>query len=143
MNEWGSTFSWDDFIKVDGGDAQPYVSDLAWALFSAYKGIVAYSFLQLQILSKGLDPTLLKDDLHLKVLKAALPHHSERIDSEGVAIGAKLFDELAANLLSELRRVIEGREQDHASVNRGVEIIKHLRGGNADLEMDALLTMQA
>jgi hypothetical protein len=109
--------------KTDAHRARPFVSDLAWALFSAYQTILFGSLGKLQILKSGLPRDILKADHISAATKAALPAYNDYIDKYGDAGCYQLLDILEAELLKELRRILAGEESDKASVEQASKIM--------------------
>lgn len=119
-----------DLNKVDLSDsdkARPFVSPMAWALFSAYRSIIAHAALKLTIIKSGidLDPTKLIDkDAITKLVKAALPHRSEYIDKFSDSGFHYLMEEIEEKLLDELRKMLAGVESDKESIEQAANILK-------------------
>lgn len=114
--------------KVDLGGAakaRPFVSPMAWALFSAYQAIAMQAVAKLQIIKSGIGAKdLLDKDAVPKLVKAALPHQAAYIDKYGDAGYHYLLEELEEALLTALRKMLAGEETDRASVERAGEILK-------------------
>lgn len=109
--------------KTDAHRSRPFVSELAWALFSAYQAILLGTVAKLHILKNGLPGDLLKTDHVTSATKAALPTYSAYIDTYGDAACYNLLDILEAELLKELRRIMTGEESDKASVEQASKIM--------------------
>jgi hypothetical protein len=104
--------------------ARPFVSPMAWALFSAYQAIAMQAFLKLQIIKSGLGKKLIDLDAIAKLVKAALPHQAEYIDKFGDTGYHFLFEELEKRLLDEMQKMLAGVESDKASVEQAAEIVR-------------------
>lgn len=117
--------------KTDAHRSRPFVSEMAWALFSAYQAILYLPLVQLQMLKAGIkDPGIL-DATHVpKLTKAALPAYSEYIDKYGSSGCYYLIETLQAELLKELRRIMSGEESDKASVEQAARIMKEVEEVN-------------
>ena len=117
-----------DPTKLSTGDAskaRPFVSPLAWALFSAYSAIHGYAVLQLYILKSGLNVTGLMDDGALKKLIAtALPDYNAYVEQHGITAAYLLVEELENRLLAELVEMTKGKEFDNDQLERAAEILK-------------------
>ncbi|MCI0420645.1 MAG: hypothetical protein L0312_15700, partial [Acidobacteria bacterium] len=75
--------------------ARPYVSPMAWALFSAYQAIMGFAVSLLAMLKQGLPAEKFFDQKGIaNILKAALPEHGEYIDRYGSAGYFYLLDQL-------------------------------------------------
>lgn len=123
----GNTF---DPVKLQGSDvhkSRPFVSEIAWALFSAYQAIVLYAMVQVYMLKAGVkDASLLKSDHVTKIVKLALPEMTNYIDTYGSSGYYNLLEPLEAELLKELRRMMRGEESDKASVELAAKIMKEV-----------------
>lgn len=61
-------------LANDAPKARPFVTQIAWALFSAYQSIILFAVTQLQILKTGVDGAkYLKTDSIENLIKVALP----------------------------------------------------------------------
>lgn len=116
-----------DLTKMDlsySEKARPFISPMAWALFSAYQSIVIHAVAKLEIIRSGIDAKdILNKDAIEKLIKAALPHHGTYIDKFGDTAYHYLLEELEARLLDELRKMLAGVEADKASVDQAAEIL--------------------
>lgn len=116
-----------DAKKIDlsgSAIARPFVSSMAWALFSASQAIAMQAVMKMEIIKSGIGAKdLLNKDAVAKLVKAALPHHEAYIDQIGDAAYHYLLDELEARLLDELQKMLAGVEADKASVERAAEIL--------------------
>lgn len=103
-----------------------FVSPLAWALFSAYQSVVIGAVLRAKILAIGVEdaPKFLNNEHIKNVLKAVLPHQAEYIDKNEPAAHYHLLEEIEQNLLSELRRMLEGADIDEKSVGQAAQIME-------------------
>lgn len=116
------------FPKIDVHKSRPFVSELAWALFSAYQAIVGYATTQLQMLKIGVNiPDLLNTEHVSKLAKAALPWWTDYIDKVGSAGYYNMLEPLEAELLKELRRMMRGEESDKASVELAANIMEEVK----------------
>ena len=127
----GQGYSLDKLKKPDAHKARPFVSEIAWALFSAYQAILIYAVLQLQMLKEGVNkPNYLKSDRVPNLVKAALPNHASYIDEQGLHGCYLLLDELEAKLLKELQGMMQGEESDMASVKQAAKIMDEVKKVN-------------
>jgi hypothetical protein len=108
---------------------RPFLSPLAWAYLSAYRTILLSAYMRLALLTGGIEKadTLLDDKETIKVLKAALPHQAEYIDTHGYAGFYYLLDELQENLLIALQITLDGSSADEESIKQSVEIMDRLK----------------
>lgn len=109
----------------DADKARPFVSDIAWALFSAYRAIVAAAVIRLELLKTGLDmPEVLDTVATDKLITTALPHQAEYVKKFGADAYHHLLDEVESRLLDELRKMLQGVESDKATVEQAARILK-------------------
>jgi hypothetical protein len=135
----GGKGSSQDLIKTDADKARPFVSQLAWALFTAYHAIVAVAVMRLEILKAGLNlPDVINKDAITKLVTAALPHRAEFIAHHDVGAYHYLLDELELSLLEELQKLLSGVESDKASVEQAGAILKE-----AELVWQSILRAKA
>jgi hypothetical protein len=104
--------------------ARPFVSPMAWALFSAYQAVALQAVIKVQILRSGAPAKLLDKGNVANLVKAALPYQAEYIDKYGDAGYHYLLGDLEEALLGALRKMLAGEESDRASVERAGEILK-------------------
>jgi hypothetical protein len=127
----GKGFEPDKLQKSDAHKARPFVSELAWALFSAYQAIGHHAVVQVQMVKAGIrDPKLLNIEHVQKLAKAALPWYAEYIDQYGSAGHHNLLEPLETELLKELRRMMRGEESDKSSVEQAANIMKEVESVN-------------
>lgn len=107
---------------------QPYLTEPAWAYFSAYKTILIGSMMRyaaLKVGGPGIDKYM-TNEATKKLLKAALPNAAQFIDEQEPEFYYLLLDEVEAALLSELRGVLDGKDVDHESAARAKAIMDAL-----------------
>jgi hypothetical protein len=105
--------------------ARPFVTQIAWALFSAYQAIVSLAVIKLEILKAGLDmPEVLNKEAVAKLIEVALPHHADYITKYDTGSYYYLLDELELRLLEELQKMLQGVESDKASIEQAAAILK-------------------
>jgi hypothetical protein len=107
-------------------DEQPFISEIAWAYFSAYSTILLGSAMRLQVLRSGIsDPErLLTSEPVKKILKAALPQMSKFIDDHEPETYYYLVETVETLLLSELRKTLEGDDADQAAAAKAKKIME-------------------
>ena len=105
--------------------ARPFVSPMAWALFSAYSAIIVSAVLKLKLLSSGAaSPEVFDESALLKIVEAALPHRAEWLrETKGSGIH-HLLTELEDRLIEEFRAMMAGREADLATVQNSAAIVR-------------------
>lgn len=114
-------------IDISGSaKARPFVSPMAWALFSAYQAIAMQAVIRLQIIKSGIGAKDLSEkNTVAKLVKIALPHQASYIDKYGEAGYHYLLEELEGGLLKEFQKMLSGTEADKASIEQAAEILKH------------------
>jgi len=112
-------------IKNPALNEEPFVSPLAWAYLSAYQTIIIMACARAKALELGVDDasSLFQKQNMQKLLKEALPHQTEFIEKYDFEAYHFLLDELKGKLLDELRKVLEGKEDDTNSITRAAEIM--------------------
>lgn len=121
----------DKMPKTDVHKTRPFVSEIAWALFSAYQAILYHAVAKLYLLKSGLNnPELLQKDHVPKLIKAALPSYAIYIDEHSGGVYYNMLDVLEAELLKELQRMMQGEESDKASVEQAVRIMREVASVN-------------
>lgn len=119
-----------DIAKLDQSAAhraRPFVTPMAWALYSALVAVVSQALLRATVLRSGVDPKgLLKKDTLPQLLKAVLPDFAGHIDQYGSLSDPFILEQLEAELLKELQKMAEGVASDQASVDRAAEILKRV-----------------
>jgi hypothetical protein len=104
--------------------ARPFLTDLAWAYYTAYARILMHSVARALLIRLGLNnPKLMDDASLLKVLHTTLPAYSEYINEHGVSATYYLLEPLENLLLHELQQIMEGKADDLRGVERAKEII--------------------
>lgn len=104
---------------------RPFVSDIAWALYSAYRAILAAATMRLEVLKSGLGQVDVIDiEIIRKLIITALPHQSEFVMMFGIESYYYLLDELETRLLTELRQFMQSGEADKSSIERAAKILE-------------------
>jgi len=117
-----------DLVDMPRGDAlkeRPFVSPLSWAYYSAYEAIVMHAALRMHMLKKGINLKKVIDNDHVvKLVKVALPHQTEYVEKYGAAGFHYLLDELEQKLLLSFSLMLDGAENDKATIKKAAEITK-------------------
>ena len=117
-----------DDKKIDSSvseKARPFVSPMAWALFSAYQAIVMQAVAKLRLIQFGIgEKSLLDTERTKKLIKTALPYWEEYIEEHGDSAYHLLLDTLETNLLDEFRKMMAGEEDDKDAVERAAKIVE-------------------
>ena len=124
-------------LKNVARDEQPFLTDLAWAYFSAYRSILYMNLARYMMLKNavgGDDPEkYFAYDAQRKLLKAALPHQSKFIDDNDPGAYHYLLEEIESCLLGELRKMLEGEEADKSAPVKA----KRIMDAVADIDKNA------
>ncbi|QIO53390.1 hypothetical protein HA461_20425 [Rhizobium leguminosarum bv. trifolii] len=104
---------------------KPFVSPLAWAIYSAHSISVSSPVLELGAVRTGVGPKILKDPKALlDSIKAVLPGYTDFINELGSAAMPHLIEPLENALLDELRKHLDGAETDEQTLTKAAAIIK-------------------
>jgi hypothetical protein len=135
---FGGRFDPQTLSAGDAAKARPFVSQIAWALFSAYQAIISVAVIKLHLLKAGLDmPEIVDRDAIQKLITVALPHQAEYVVKYDTGAYHYLLDELESRLLEEMRKILQGVESDKASVEQAAAILKESERVMASLSQSA------
>lgn len=118
----------DKMVDAQVDELRIHLPDFVWALFSAYSLIVIGGYLQLKILSMGLEnpQDLIKRDGAATLLKSVLPNRSSYIDNIGPSGYFHLLDEIKESIMVELKSIIDGSIDDKENLSKAAEIMKQV-----------------
>jgi len=123
----GGSFEPEILATSDAEKARPFVSNMAWALFSAYRTSIVIAVFRYKMLTLGLNlPNVIDEKGVTDMIAAALPHQADYIAKFGLDGTHHLLDELENLLLQELQRVAKGTDSDKDSVGQSADILKHV-----------------
>lgn len=106
--------------------ARPFVSPMVWAVYSAMQAVASHAVIQWHALKSGVNPKGLIDEDKIKgLIKAALPHYGDYIERHGSSVFYYTLDALEAQLLVEIQRMLNGTDNDKASIDRAADILRH------------------
>ncbi|MCK4276924.1 MAG: hypothetical protein KAX78_10450 [Phycisphaerae bacterium] len=109
---------------TDAEKARPFVSEIAWALFSAYQTILRVALTKLELLKRGVDvPDIIDEEPIRRLVTVALPHKAEYVAKFDTGAYHYLLDELESRLLEEVRRMLQGVESDKQSIEQAGMIV--------------------
>lgn len=129
----------DEMLKSVGNiraeEERPFVSELAWALFSAYNAIVVTGLTHIKILSIGIEDSekLIEDSKIKDLVKAVLPHQANWLDTHGPSAAYHLLEEIRNKLLQQLRTDVDSPELDKEHALRSASIMQHVNQISADV----------
>jgi hypothetical protein len=126
-----------DKLKNVARDERLFLPEIAWAYFFAYTTILYRAFTRFKVLRIGLDDAdkYLTNDGTKTILKAALPHQSKWIDEHEPETYHFLLEEIEGYLLTELRKILEGKDADQTAATRAKQIMEAIK--HADDERTA------
>jgi hypothetical protein len=105
--------------NTKAAQCRPFVSPLAWALFSAYIAILQNDIVRLKILEEGKSDGYINCDLE-KIIKLALPHRAAPVPTNCFN---EILEELESALLLELKSILDGERSDHKNLERAALIL--------------------
>lgn len=115
-----------DLNLGDASKARPFVSSLAWAIYTAIVSIISNGAMRWHVAQGGLGAKDFTDHNSLSnMVKAALPEYSDYVDEHGASGLHFLVDKLELKLLEEFRVMMSGVEADRAGVQQAAEILKY------------------
>lgn len=116
-------------IARQAHSTRPYLSDLAWALYTAYMAVFTTAYAKLQLLSRGIDGReFFQFAAVQEMLVTALPDMKRDIEASGHQGYHKWVETLRLRILEELRRTLAGQEENKDSVRQAAEIAAMVEG---------------
>lgn len=104
---------------------RPFLSPIVWAIFSAYRHVLALPIAQITVMRTGVGRKMLADPKGiLEMVKSALPHQANYIDKYGTTGLPYLIEELEEKLLSEIVISLESTTSDAKSVEQAAVILE-------------------
>ncbi|QKK16292.1 hypothetical protein [Rhizobium indicum] len=104
---------------------RPFVSPLAWAIYSAHAIAVSSPIAGLAATRTGVGMQILSDPKPLlDSVKAVLPGYTQFIDDHGAGSFPYLIEPLENALLDELRKNLDGAEGDEQTLQKAAAILK-------------------
>lgn len=121
----GAGFDPKTLDHASAAKARPFVSQVAWATYSAYTAVCMHAVTRWQVLRFGLGTQdLINNDLIGKLIKAALPHLTDYINEHGPNCYHLVLESLETKLLQDIQAMLAGVESDKASIKQAAEILK-------------------
>ncbi|WP_282950210.1 MULTISPECIES: hypothetical protein [unclassified Sphingopyxis] len=125
---------------VKGSNERLHLPDIVWAIYSAYSSILVTCHVHMKALSAGISDAskLIKWDKVSELAKVVLPHQSKFIDQYGSAGLPHLLDEMEDLMFKEIRKSLNGDEQDDDAIQRSAAIMQKVEGvlANAGVKSD-------
>jgi hypothetical protein len=110
---------------VSASKARPFISPMVWATYSALQAVAGHALLQWHAIKNGLDPKGLVDEQKVTTLiKTALPNFSDILDKYGSRAWFHTLEPLENQLIVEVQRMLAGKDDDKARLERAAEILK-------------------
>ena len=105
---------------------RPFISELAWAYFSAYLSIIIYSIAKLKALGNAIISieSIIDSKKVTELFKTALPQHLSHIEESGPNMYPVFLDMLEKKILSEIKNILEDRQADEKSIELAAAILK-------------------
>lgn len=114
-------------LDWNGGlKARPWVSPLAWAIYSAYTSIIATSIFRIKS-SKASIPDVLDDASVLAVVREALPERAAEIDKHGLIYVESYWQDLEAKLHAEFQAMLTRGDDDAAALQHAERILRAVK----------------
>ncbi len=120
----GGNFNMDKLKTIDAKKARPFVTQLAWAYFSAYQAIVMHAVIKSEALQRGVEKDYSDTEAIKNIVKVALPHQEAYIEKYGPNAFHYLLDELESKLLIEISSILKGEESDKESIEKAALILR-------------------
>jgi hypothetical protein len=119
-------------LKNVARDERPFVPEITWAYFNPFSSLVTFNSARFKALKLGFGESqeLINTEYIKNILKAALPHQTQFIDEQDPEAYYYLIEEIENRLLSELRKILDGKEADQSSIQRANEISSAIQKAN-------------
>jgi hypothetical protein len=110
----------------DATRSRMYVSQIVWAVFSAYRAVILFAVMKLEMLKIGVgDPNFFDTEPVNNLLKIALPDHIKYIETHGDKSYHNLLDILESRILDEIQKMLHGVDSSsEQSIIKVAELIK-------------------
>ncbi|WP_108063755.1 hypothetical protein [Poseidonibacter lekithochrous] len=109
-----------------GENVKPFISELGWAYYKAYKLIIQNDMLKFEILKIGLNEESLYNNKTLEnLLIATIPEKKDLIINKTIT-SHYLFEILEEKLLRELKKFLKGEENNKESIELASKIMKEV-----------------
>jgi len=119
----------DDLTLAIALSARPYVSELTWALFSAYQSVIVFCASLISLLQRGIPPMKFVDLSKMStIIRNALGDQwGSWVDVSSFSGYSQVLEELENRLFEALRSDAEGHASDARTMERAAEITKATR----------------
>jgi hypothetical protein len=113
-------------VKNVAINERPFVSEIAWAYFSAYTSILMFSMVQYQILRGRIKDAhkYVKDEAIKNIIKTALPHQVDFVNKYEPETYYFLLEDIESLLLQELKKILDGSEIDANDAQKAKKLLK-------------------
>lgn len=104
---------------------RPFLSPAIWTTFQAYSSILMFAVTQVKVLATSPESADLLQTEHVsKLLKSAIPEHTDYIEKYGTAGWYQLLDILEEKLLVSINQMLDGEDSDVMAVARATSITR-------------------
>jgi hypothetical protein len=120
--------------QVGGEGFRPFVPPFAWKVFDAYKNLLLYCYIRLNILATGIGETekFFDSAKMISAIKDVMPHFSDYLDKFGVSGAAHLVDPLREMVFQTVAASLEAEDADEKSLADVVKMMEQLDQSLAD-----------
>lgn len=113
--------------ELDVQGAQPFVTELLWALYSAYSGIFMKYYVDQLVYENGAPPKIIADSENLKKLVLLAMPEQKTVFEKFEEVRFSIFLDLLENqILREIKRIFNGDQETQASIDRAMNIQNQL-----------------
>ncbi|MDB5733501.1 MAG: hypothetical protein JWN16_138 [Alphaproteobacteria bacterium] len=121
----GKTINLEKMPRIEAAKERPFLSEKAWALYSAYSAILYYAVMQIKTLEIGEDASKLLNHKNIDdLLRAALPHQAVNLEKFGTSFCHFCVDELEQALLKALKDDLEGNKASEEDMQNSAQILR-------------------
>lgn len=118
--------------------AQPYLTPMVWAVYSALLAVAMHGAMRWHCLKGGLGKDYSSIEHVTKLIKTALPSYSDYVDQTGPNGYRYVMDALEHRLLAEIRTMLAGVEDDKTTLDQAAEILKQSQAVMKESETSAI-----
>ena len=128
FQEIGANFDERQLDLSGAARARPFLSTMAWAIFSALQAVMLHDVMRCRALSNGIINLDFVDNTAVSnLIKIALPNYTQHIDQRRSSGYNHVLDALDAGLVTELQRMLSGAEADKESLELAANILSESR----------------
>ncbi len=117
----------------NAGKARPFVSPMAWAIYTAMIAVITHTAIRLEVLKSGIGSRDFIDEKAVNALvSSALPDLATTINEHGPLVYPQVLAALEARLMTEFQAMMTGADTDKAGVEQAAEILRRATALMAD-----------